>query len=65
MNPRQIKKYCVLDEDSRRMLESAIEKRGLSSAVAPAADGVIAGFGIDSYLIGLDALIRLIERPED
>ena len=39
-----------------------IEKRGLSSAVAPAADGVIAGFGIDSYLIGLDALIRLIER---
>ena len=39
-----------------------IERRGTVSMIAPAADGVIVGFGIDSYLIGLDALLRLIEK---
>ncbi len=38
-----------------------IEKRGTVSVTAPAADGVVAGLGIDSYLIGFDALLRLID----
>lgn len=41
-----------------------IERRGTVSMIAPAADGVVAGFGIDSYVVGLDALIRLIEKSE-
>lgn len=39
-----------------------IERRGTVSVTAPAADGVIAGLGIHSYLIGLDALLGLIDR---
>ena len=41
-----------------------IERRGTVSMTAPAADGVVAGFGIDSYIVGLDALIRLIEKRD-
>jgi 3-dehydroquinate dehydratase-2 len=33
-----------------------IEKRGIRSITAPAAIGVIAGFGVDSYLLALEAL---------
>ena len=38
-----------------------IEKRGIKSVTAEAARGVIAGFGLRSYLMGLDALLALIE----
>ena len=38
-----------------------IEKRGIKSVTAEAARGVIAGFGLNSYLMGLDALVALIE----
>jgi 3-dehydroquinate dehydratase-2 len=34
-----------------------IEKRGRRSITAEAAIGVIAGFGIDSYLLALDAIV--------
>ncbi len=34
-----------------------IEKRGRRSVTADAAVGVIAGFGIDSYLLALDAMV--------
>ena len=34
-----------------------IEKRGFSSITAEAAIGVIAGFGADSYLLALEALV--------
>ena len=37
-----------------------IAKRGLNSAVAAAAVGTIAGFGLQSYLLGLDAMLRLL-----
>jgi 3-dehydroquinate dehydratase-2 len=37
-----------------------IDRRGLKSITAEAAHGVIAGFGINSYLLGLDALLRLL-----
>src|SRR5487761_1896846 len=39
---------------------SNIDKRGIKSATAEAAHGVIAGFGLRSYTMGLDALIALI-----
>lgn len=42
-----------------------IERRGTASMIAPAADGVIAGLGIHSYLIGLDALVQVIARKAD
>ena len=39
---------------------SNIEKRGLKSVMAETADGMITGFGLRSYFIGLDALLELI-----
>lgn len=41
---------------------SNIDKRGLHSVTAEAARGVIAGFGIRSYLMGLDAVAHLISE---
>ena len=40
---------------------SNIDKRGLKSVTAETARGMIAGFGLRSYLMGLDALLALIE----
>ena len=40
---------------------SNIDKRGLKSVTAEAARGTIAGFGLRSYVMGLDALLALIE----
>jgi 3-dehydroquinate dehydratase II len=37
-----------------------IGKRGLESVPAAAAAGTIAGFGVQSYLLGLDAMLRLL-----
>jgi 3-dehydroquinate dehydratase II len=44
---------------------SNIDKRGLKSVTAETARGMIAGFGLRSYLMGLDALLDLIkdQRP--
>lgn len=39
---------------------SNIDKRGLKSVTAETARGIIAGFGLRSYLMGLDALLALI-----
>lgn len=39
---------------------SNIDKRGLHSVTAEAAHGIIAGFGIRSYLLGLDAVTHLV-----
>lgn len=35
-----------------------IEARGMKSVTAEAAVGAVAGFGVDSYRLGLDALLR-------
>lgn len=40
---------------------SNIDKRGLKSVTAESARGIIAGFGLRSYFMGLDALLGLIE----
>jgi 3-dehydroquinate dehydratase-2 len=37
-----------------------IEKRELPSITASVADGVVFGFGLDSYFIGLEAMLRLL-----
>jgi 3-dehydroquinate dehydratase-2 len=39
---------------------SNIDKRGLRSVTAEAARGMISGFGVNSYLLGLDALFSLV-----
>ena len=42
-----------------------IEKRGYGSVTAEAAVGMIAGFGVDSYTLALEAMVaRLREHPE-
>jgi 3-dehydroquinate dehydratase-2 len=43
---------------------SNIDKRGLRSVTAEAARGTIAGFGVRSHLMGLDALLELIADEE-
>jgi len=40
---------------------SNIDKRGLKSVTAETARGVIAGFGLRSYTMGLDALLDLVK----
>lgn len=41
---------------------SNIERRGIPSIPSSEADGMITGLGIDSYLLGLDALIRVVKK---
>ena len=43
---------------------SNIDKRGIKSVTAEAARGVIAGFGLRSYTMGLDALLALIAEDK-
>lgn len=39
-----------------------LEKRGMHSVLAEESAGMIVGLGIDSYSLGLEALIRVIRR---
>jgi 3-dehydroquinate dehydratase-2 len=39
---------------------SHVERRGIKSVVAEAAEGVIFGFGIHGYVLGVDALLHII-----
>lgn len=39
-----------------------IERRKLHSVTAEAADGCVTGFGLESYVVGLDGLLRLLRR---
>jgi 3-dehydroquinate dehydratase-2 len=41
-----------------------IEKRGLRSILAAEAVGMVAGFGVRSYLLGLDALVEHLRDRE-
>jgi 3-dehydroquinate dehydratase II len=43
---------------------SNIDKRGIKSVTAEAAEGVVQGFGLDSYFVALDAMLRLLARKE-
>ena len=39
-----------------------IEKRGIHSILADTSVGMIAGFGVDSYLLGLDAMCSILKN---
>jgi 3-dehydroquinate dehydratase-2 len=41
---------------------SNLDRRGMKSVQAAEADGMVMGLGPDSYIVGLDALIRVISR---
>ncbi len=41
-----------------------IEKRGLHSILAETAVGMIAGFGVQSYLLGLEAMLDHLEKAK-
>lgn len=41
-----------------------IEKRGTRSRLAAVAVGVVAGFGIRSYFLGLDAMLHILAERE-
>ena len=38
--------------------------RGIHSVTAAGATGVVMGFGLENYLLGVDAAIRLVERKK-
>ena len=40
------------------------DRRGMTSVTAEAAIGMIAGFGLDSYVLALDAMRRHLARQE-
>jgi 3-dehydroquinate dehydratase-2 len=40
-----------------------IKKRGLGSVTSEASVGVIAGFGIDSYVLALEAMVSRLRKP--
>ena len=39
-----------------------IEKRGIKSVLAPAAVGSVFGFGVQSYVLGLEAMLKLLRK---
>jgi 3-dehydroquinate dehydratase-2 len=39
-----------------------VEARGITCVVAPAARGVVMGFGVHSYIHGLDAMLGILAR---
>jgi 3-dehydroquinate dehydratase-2 len=39
-----------------------IEKRGIHSVLAPAAVGSVCGFGVHSYVLGLEAMLKLLRK---
>lgn len=42
-----------------------IERREMRSVMAGEADGLVVGLGIDSYRLGLDALVRVVVRRNE
>lgn len=42
-----------------------LDKRGIRSAIAEVAVGVISGFGTESYILGLDAMLNRFSQPNE
>lgn len=42
---------------------SNVAKRGIECALAPVATGVVFGFGLQSYVLGLEAMLHLLRAP--
>ena len=56
---------CILDCDGLPYIEvhiSNIAKRGIKSVLANAAQGMLMGFGLQSYLLALDAMLDLLQK---
>ena len=56
---------CILDCDGLPYIEvhiSNIAKRGIKSVLANAAHGMLMGFGLQSYLLALDAMLDLLQK---
>ena len=56
---------CILDCDGLPYIEvhiSNIAKRGIKSVLANAAQGILMGFGLQSYLLALDAMLDLLQK---
>jgi 3-dehydroquinate dehydratase II len=41
---------------------SSIAKRGIHCVLSDAAEGMITGFGMHSYILGLDALLEVLRK---
>jgi 3-dehydroquinate dehydratase-2 len=41
-----------------------IERRGIPSVLASVANGVIFGFGVESYILGLDAMLHILSQRD-
>ncbi len=41
-----------------------IDRREIKSVIAEAAEGVVAGFGLDSYFIALEGMLRILSRKQ-
>ncbi|MBX9699304.1 MAG: 3-dehydroquinate dehydratase [Acetobacteraceae bacterium] len=41
---------------------SSIHKRGIHCVLSDIAEGVVAGFGMHSYILGLDAMLEILRR---
>jgi 3-dehydroquinate dehydratase-2 len=39
-----------------------LDRRGMTSVLASEADGLVMGFGLDSYVLGLDGLMRVVAK---
>ena len=56
---------CILDCDGLPYIEvhiSNIAKRGIKSVLENAAHGMLMGFGLQSYLLALDAMLDLLQK---
>ena len=56
---------CILDCNGLPYIEvhiSNIAKRGIKSVLANAAHGMLMGFGLQSYLLALDAMLDLLQK---
>ncbi len=59
---------CILDCGGLPYIEvhiSNIEKRGIKSVLANSAQGMVMGFGLQSYFLALDAMLNLLQKRNE